>query len=239
MSDDYIPAGVPSSSRHTLRAHEAGCSALSFDHAAGSLFTGGTDRTIKVWETAGGTVTNTLRGALGQILDLSVSSNNSLVLGCSSDNKLYLWDVSSGRIRHTMTGHVDKVIAVDFNGSSGRKAVSAAHDRTLKVWDLNTGYGIQTVICHSNCNTCCVVVENGVICSGHMDGHIRFWDMRSGRLANEVAAHAQGVTSVCLSKDGSTVRDDVALPFAGRALCGVGVTLKGRVQDDVTLVIPR
>jgi WD40 repeat protein len=39
----------------------------------------------------------------------------SCLVGASSDHALRLWDVASGRIRHTLTGHSDKVAGLCFS----------------------------------------------------------------------------------------------------------------------------
>ncbi|KAF9671645.1 hypothetical protein SADUNF_Sadunf12G0069200 [Salix dunnii] len=53
----------------------------------------------------------------------------------NSSNNLFVWDVTTGHVRHTLTGHTDKVCAVDIRKISSRHVVSSAYDRTIKVWD--------------------------------------------------------------------------------------------------------
>jgi autophagy-related protein 16 len=218
----YVDSGTPSRVKHRIQAHESGGTAIAFETSSGLLYTGGNDRLVRQWDTRGGSPQSTLRGCLGQVLDLSVSMDNRQVLAACSDHKLYLWDPSSGRLKHTLTGHTEKVVGVDMSQGGGKRAVSASHDRTIKVWDLATGYGVNTIVCYSNCNTVCVTSDGALICSGHMDGLLRLWDIRSGKLANELAAHGQGITSVCLSRTGHTIltsgRDNVHNLFDVRSL---------------------
>ena len=232
-AEHYVTVGVPIKPRLTLRAHEGGCSAMCFDKGGGRLLTGGQDRVVKIWDALGPgdgpggsgtgvTPTDTLRGSLGAVLDLSIAGEGKMVLGASSDHKLYLWDMATARIRHTLTGHSDKVVATDVSRTSAQRAVSAAHDRTIKIWDLERGYGITTIICHSNSNDVCWDPESVAICSAQVDGHIRVWDARTGRLTNEVAAHSQGITSLVLSRSGHTMltcgRDNVVHLFDIRTM---------------------
>lgn len=221
-AEDYVELKNPTVLRHTLQGHEGGCGAVHFEHNSEILVSGGNDRLVKIWDTNMGTMVGTLSGCLGSVLDLALPSDNNCVLGASSDHKLYLWEIHSRRIRHTLTGHTEKVSAVDISKLSNKKAISAAYDRTLKIWDLHKGYGITTIICHSNCNSGCLTTDATLICSGHMDGNLRFWDTRTGKLANEIAAHAQGITSVSLSRSGQTVltsgRDNVHNLFDVRSM---------------------
>nr|GEU51383.1 hypothetical protein [Tanacetum cinerariifolium] len=142
---------------------------------------------------------------LRSVLDLVITYDNESVIAASSSNKLYVWDANSGRVRHSLTGYSDKVCAVDVSRSSNRYIVSSAYDRTIKVWDLNKGYCINTIIFPSNCNTISFSPDGQTIISGHVDGHLRLWDIQKGKLVSEVAAHASAVTSTSLSTnaDGS------------------------------------
>ncbi|XP_057859108.1 autophagy-related protein 16 isoform X1 [Cryptomeria japonica] len=220
--EDYVESSIPSATKHTVHAHEGGCHSLLFENNSDRLITGGQDMLVKLWDINSGTLISTLHGCLGAVLDLGVSGDNKFILGASSDHKLYLWDVQSGRIAHTLTGHSEKVCATDVSKLSNRKAVSAAYDRTIKVWDLHKGYVANTIICHSNCNSVSLTADGQHIYSGHVDGHLRFWDTRTGKLVNEVAAHVSGITSVTLSRNGQFVltsgRDNLHNLFDVRSL---------------------
>lgn len=212
-AEDYIESGIPSAVKHVARAHEAGCLALKFEHGSRTVLSGGHDRTIRSWDGTSGSPISTLRGALGSVLDLSLSFDNNLVVAACSDHKLYLWEAQSGRMRHTLTGHTEKVVSVDFSKTNNRRAVSAGYDRSMKAWDLQTGYNTNTLMCYSNCNDVALTMNGEILCSGHMDGNLRLWDYRSGKLSSEIVAHAQGITSVSVSRTGHTIltsgRDNV------------------------------
>ncbi len=99
-----------------------------------------------------------------------------------------------------------QVSSVDCSPSSSLRAVSSGTDRTIKVWDLNKGYCLRTIMCHSSCNSVRCTRDEHLICSGHFDGTLRFWDIRSGKMANEVTGlHTQQICSVQIgTRDGKT-----------------------------------
>ncbi|TYI12522.1 hypothetical protein ES332_A09G283600v1 [Gossypium tomentosum] len=204
----FAESTVPSVCSHRINAHEGGCASILFEYNSGKLISGGQDRSVKMWDTA------------------------------SSSNNLFVWDVSSGRIRHTLTGHTDKVCAVDVSKVSSRHVVSAAYDRTIKVWDLQKGYCTNTIIFHSNCNALCFSTDGLTICSGHVDGNLRLWDIRTGKLLSEVAAHSLPITSISLSRNGNVVltsgRDNVHNLFDVRSLeaCGTFKATGNRVASN-------
>ncbi|GAV90849.1 LOW QUALITY PROTEIN: WD40 domain-containing protein/ATG16 domain-containing protein/Abhydrolase_5 domain-containing protein [Cephalotus follicularis] len=225
----FVESTVPALCKHRIHAHEGGCASIIFQHNSTKLITGGQDRSIKLWDTNNGSLSNTLYGCLGSVLDLTITYDNRSIIAASSSNNLYVWDVNSGRIRHTLTGHTDKVCSVDVSKISSRLVISAAYDRTIKVWDLQKGYCINTIIFHSNCNALSFSMDGQTICSGHVDGNFRLWDIQTGKLVSEVAAHSLAVTSIALSRTGNVVltsgRDNLHNLFDMRSL-EVCVTLR-------------
>ena len=68
-----------------------------------------------------------------------------------------------------------------------------------QVWDLGRGFCTSTLICHSSVNSVRLTMDGFAAVSGHFDGALRFWDLRSGKLANEVAGlHTQQITSISI-----------------------------------------
>ena len=47
-----------------------------------------------------------------------------------------------------------------------------------QVWGLDKGYCQHTFMCPSTCNSV-AVTATGLVASGHFDGALRFWDLRS------------------------------------------------------------
>lgn len=226
----FVESTIPTACQTRIHAHDGGCASILFEYNSSKLISGGQDRSIKIWDASTGSLSHTLYGCLGSVLDLTATHDNKTIIAASSSNNLYVWDVASGRIRHTLTGHTDKVCAVDVSKISSRHVVSAAYDRTIKAWDLQKGYCTNTIIFPSNCNTVCFSMDGRTICSGHVDGNLRLWDIQTGKLLSEVAAHSLAVTSISLSRNGNTIltsgRDNLHNLFDMRTLelCG---TLRG------------
>ncbi|XP_038686425.1 autophagy-related protein 16 [Tripterygium wilfordii] len=234
----YVESTIPSTCKNKIIAHEGGCASILFEDNSSKLISGGQDRSIKLWDTNTGSLSRTLYGCLGSVLDLTITHDNSSVIAASSSNNLYVWDVNSGRVRHTLTGHMDKVCAVDVSKISSRHVVSAAYDRSIKVWDLQKGYCTSTIIFASNCNALCFSVDGQTICSGHVDGNLRLWDIQTGKLLSEVAAHSLAITSISLSRNGNVVltsgRDNLHNLFDMRSLevCGTLRASGNRVASN-------
>lgn len=100
----YVESTIPNTSQYNIPAHDGGCASIVFEYNSGLLVSGGQDQTIKMWDTSTGSLTRTLHGYLGSVLDLTITHDNrSIIAACSSN--LYVWDKNSGRIRHSHRPH--------------------------------------------------------------------------------------------------------------------------------------
>lgn len=203
--EDFVESPIPSTCKHAINAHEAACGSILFENNSDKLVSGGQDQTIKIWDTTTGLLNCTLRGCIGSVYDIAVTQDNKYVIAASGSNNLFVWEIGSGRIRHTLTGHTAIVCAVDTSNISSRNLVSAAYDHTIKLWDLQKGYCVETIMSSSNCNALSYSTDGLTICSGHVDGNLRLWDSRTGKLMSEVSAHSQMITSIFMSRSGKFV----------------------------------
>ena len=68
----------------------------------------------------------------------------------------------------------------------GRRAVSASGDRTLRLWDLESGQTIRTFEGHTDIVSAVAVTPDGHrAVSASYDRTLRLWDLESGK---EIAA---------------------------------------------------
>jgi WD40 repeat protein len=49
-----------------------------------------------------------------------------------------LWDVQTGKERATLKGHTSPVWSVAYS-PEGQTLASGSHDKTVKLWDVQTG----------------------------------------------------------------------------------------------------
>ncbi|XP_051178347.1 autophagy-related protein 16 [Lolium perenne] len=196
---DIIETPIPSAPRITIRAHEGGCGSIIFQNNTDMLISGGQDQTVKIWSAHTGALSSTLQGCLGSVNDLAVTNDNKFVIAACSSNKLFVWEANGGRPRHTLTGHTKSVSSVDASWVKSLVIASSSSDRTIKIWDLQTGFCKSTIMSASNPNSL-VFIHGDTICSGHRNGSLQFHDIRTGKSsATTVGAHTD-VTSVCVSR---------------------------------------
>jgi WD40 repeat protein len=86
---------------------------------------------------------------------------------------------------------------------NGRWALSGSHDRTLKLWDLETGSLIRSFVGHTDSiYTVAVTPDGHIVLSGSADRTVRLWDLQTGRLLHTFAEHGGPVSAVVVCPDG-------------------------------------
>ena len=103
----------------------------------------------------------------------------------------------------TLEGHRDRVNAVALT-PDGLRAVSASSDRTLRLWDLESGQTIRTLEGHTDSVWAVAFMPDLLrAVSASSDRTLRLWDLESGK---EIAAFTgeSSMVSCAIAPDGRT-----------------------------------
>lgn len=177
-----------SPARHTLQSHREPITCVAFHPIFSSLASGSEDYTIKIWDWELGELERTIKGHTKAVLDVDFGGprGNTLLASCSSDLTIKLWDPSDEykNIR-TLPGHDHSVSAVRFipSGaagapSTGNLLVSASRDKTLRIWDVSTGYCVKTIRGHADwVRDVCPSPDGRYLLSAGNDQTARLWDI--------------------------------------------------------------
>lgn len=94
--------------------------------------------------------------------------------------------------------------AVAFSHNGQHLAYS---DRSGAVFlrDLRSNSVPQTLMCESTSNSVAFSPDDSVIATGHADGVIRLWDVKSGKLMFKFVGHGRSVTEIAFVPDGRTL----------------------------------
>ena len=102
----------------------------------------------------------------------------------------------------TLAGHSSTVTGVALS-PDGRQAVSGSLDKTLKVWDLETGAELRTLFGHSDSvNGVALSPDGRRAVSASLDKTLKVWDLETGAELRTLAGHSSSVYGVALSPDG-------------------------------------
>ena len=105
----------------------------------------------------------------------------------------------------TLQGHTGWVTGVALS-ADGQTIVSGSDDKTIKVWDAQSGNCRQTLLGHTeSVNDVALSADGHMIVSGSYDKTIKVWDAQSGACRQTLLGHTDSVGIMALSADGHMI----------------------------------
>ena len=84
--------------------------------------------------------------------------------------------------------------------------VSSSDDQTVKVWDLESGQLLHTLLGHFDAVASCAITPDGRrVVSASWDHTLKLWDLESGQHLHTFQGHSDVVTGSVLTPDGRRV----------------------------------
>ncbi len=88
----------------------------------------------------------------------------------------------------------------------GSTLASCSDDKTIKLWDINSGELKTTLTGHIwTVYSIAFSPDGSTLASCSSDNTIKLWDINSGELKNTLTGHSDSVSSITFSPDGSTL----------------------------------
>lgn len=193
--------------KHTLQSHRSPITSVAFHPYFSSLASGSEDCTIKIWDFELGELERTLKSHTKTVLDVDYGGprGNTLLASCSSDLTIKLWDPADEykNIR-TLPGHDHSVSSVRFIPSgaagsplSGNLLASASRDKSIRIWDVTTGYCLRTLRGHGDwVRSLAPTIDGRWLISTSTDQTARMWDLsqpESNSMKQTFTAHEHTV----------------------------------------------
>jgi len=150
--------------------------ALSVDGQ--TVYTGGAERLVRVWDLATGAQKFTIEIEDRGVQALTINPDGTQIMVGTTSGRLVIYSTQDGSLIRRLAGHTQSIQSVSFS-PDGSTALSASFDGTLRVWDLETGFeirrysmpepsieGIQTAVVSSDAQTVLTALR---------DGRFRLW----------------------------------------------------------------
>ncbi|EOB04379.1 WD repeat-containing protein 57, partial [Anas platyrhynchos] len=170
----------------------------------------------------------TLKGHSGAVMELHYNTDGSMLFSASTDKTVAVWDSETGERVKRLKGHTSFVNSCYPARRGPQLVCTGSDDGTVKLWDIRKKAAVQTF---QNTYQVLAVTFNDTsdqIISGGIDNDIKVWDLRQNKLTYTMRGHADSVTGLSLSSEGSyllsnamdnTVRIWDVRPFAPKERC--------------------
>uniref|UniRef100_A0A5B6ZZH0 UDENN domain-containing protein n=1 Tax=Davidia involucrata TaxID=16924 RepID=A0A5B6ZZH0_DAVIN len=167
---------------------------------AGFFISGSTDCSVKIWDPSlrGSELKATLKGHTGTVR--AINSDRGKVVSGSDDQSVIVWDKQTTQLLEELKGHDAQVSCVRM--LSGERVLTAAHDGTVKMWDVRTDTCVATV---GRCSSAVLCMEyddsTGILAAAGRDSVANIWDIRAGRQMHKLLGHTKWIRSIRMVGD--------------------------------------
>lgn len=150
----------------------------------------------------------TLRGHRGQVVNVAFSPNGSTLSSSGIDGAVFLWDVPTGLLRHSLTGHGEGwVRGLAWSPQGGLLASGGQKDRRIRFWNPRTGEQERELVQPSDDSAGCLAFHpsrNLLASSSESEGRgrVHLWDLDGNTIRGTLSAHEQSLLRIAFSPGG-------------------------------------
>ncbi|CAA9242173.1 MAG: High-affnity carbon uptake protein Hat/HatR [uncultured Chloroflexi bacterium] len=175
---------------------------LAFSPDSRWLAAGSDDARVRLWDVSGERPLRPSRTFTHKmtVRSLAFSPNGKLLVTGSDDGTARVWDTSSNgnEVRGLQATGAVRSVAVSSDG----RYVAAGGDRTVTIWQLESGREVQRVEPGTTTHAVAFAPGGQVLATSGADRTIRLWETESGRDLKRLTGHGDTVQSLAFTADG-------------------------------------
>jgi len=215
-----------------LHGHERSITKIKYNREGDLLFSSAKDNQPNVWFSMNGERLGSFVGHNGAVWTLDVNWESSHLLTGSADNTARIWDCETGTQLHELTtrsavrscGYSFSGNLINFTTDQAmgypsemfiydiRDPSQIANNDPMLVLPMGTSKALQSIWSG----------YDDVIVTGHDNGDLIQWDIKSGDMSRKKTPHSKTINDLQLSRDGSMLitasRDHTSKLFDARTL---------------------
>ncbi|MGK7922113.1 MAG: DnaJ domain-containing protein [Trichodesmium sp.] len=185
-----------------IEAHTTSVNGLAISRDSQTLATANSPRSLSLWNIKTGKLLYTFFGYSQEVQTVALSQKSPIVVSGDFEGKITTYNIDTKQHCQTFfapnspTSHGDSVFAVAIS-SDGKSLVSGSADRTVRLWELETGKLKRTFPGHTDKVWAVAWSRDGkTIASGSADKSIRLWNINSYQPPRILQGHSGWITSL-------------------------------------------
>jgi WD40 repeat protein len=212
---------------------------VSFSPDGARIVTASRDESARIWNASTGALLTTLpsrkgafKGDLGAMNTAKFDPQGERLV-TASDYAVVIWNAKTGKPLITLDRN-KWFLSAAFS-PDGSRIVTAAQDKTARIWDAKTGDQLIQPLEHPDKLTFADFRPDGErVVTASEDGIARVWDARTGKLLKAFNAHGGRMRGAAFSADGGrivTASDDGTARVWNARTAEVIAVLKGHLKQ--------
>jgi WD40 repeat protein len=201
-----------------LRGHSSLVMCASFSPDGKHIVTGSYNGDVKTWNVETGDLVSTLTGHTSTVNKAFFMADGKRIITCSDDFSAKIWSFPAGKLITDINKGVYAWVN-DVFVSPDMKFIALVYSSKVWIWDINANQFVQKLNITDNSID---VSESGSLTSGPVDKvvispdwhyllafkrnySIDVWDVRTGKMINQLVGHKGRITNALFSKDSTHV----------------------------------
>lgn len=120
------------------------------------------------------------------------------------DNSIQLYDLKRQLTTFSFEGHTQAINEVIFN-SEGTILFSASDDKTIRIWNTQSGNGVATLVHDSEVKSIALSYDGLLLASGTRSGTIYVWNLGDNKQKYILKGHSDSINDITFSPNGALI----------------------------------